>query len=53
MVVMDSNDVTSLPGVFKSIGDVVMADSGESVDTSDSNPLTMELDGKEAVVGTL
>ena len=53
VVVMDPNDVTSMPDVFKAIGVVIMANFEESVATDDSSPLAAELDVNEPAAGAL
>ena len=53
VVVMDPNDITSMPDVFKAFGVVIVANFEESVATDDSSPLVAELDVNGAAAGAL
>ena len=51
VVVMDPDDVTSMPDVFKAVGVVIVADFEESAATDDSSPLAAQLDVTGAAAG--
>lgn len=51
VVVMDPDDVTSMPDVFKATGVVIVANFEESVATEDSSPLAADLDVNGAAAG--
>ena len=53
VVVMDPDDVTSMPDVFKAVGVVIVADFEESAATDDSSPLAAQLDVTGAAAGAL
>lgn len=53
VVVMDPDDVTSMPDVFKAVGVVIVADFEESAATDDSSPLAAQLDVNGAAAGAL
>lgn len=53
VIVVDPDEVTSLPGMFGATGAMIVAGFGESADTDEPNPLTLELDANGAAVGAL
>lgn len=53
VVVVDPDDVRSMPDVFKAIGVVIVANFEESAATDDSSPLAAQLDVNAAAAGAL